>query len=276
MIVDVHTHTFPDFLAEKALKVLVERTGSAISPVGKGTLAGLVSQLQEAGVDRAVVCPIATKPSQFEGILQESIRIRDGERGEEAATRIIPFASVHPYDEEKYKRLGEVAKRGIRGVKLHPFYQQFVLDDPELLDYFRCCRDLGLVVQCHCGWDIGYPFSPICGPERIAHVMREIPDLQFIAAHLGGCMPEDEFSQELMESPVYLDTSILKMNFSRPKVQRMMRNHPTDRLLFATDWPWLSFQDGMDFVRSFGFTDAQVADILGNNACRLLQLLAAL
>jgi predicted TIM-barrel fold metal-dependent hydrolase len=272
MTVDVHAHTFPDDIAARALEKLVDKAGRAIAPVADGTVSGLLAQMKTDGVDRAVVCPIATKPRQFDGILAEALALCDGARGEEAARRLIPFASVHPDDGARFDHLKRVAESGLRGVKLHPYYQPCVLDAPDMLEYFRCCRDLGLVVQCHCGFDIGFPFEPVCGPERVARVLREVPGLSLIAAHLGGWRQWDDAIEHLLGKDLFLDTSVLPADAGDAAARRILREHPADRLLFATDWPWLTFRDGIDFVRSVWKSPADQAAILGGNAARLLGL----
>ena len=274
MLIDVHVHTFPDDLAGRALKKLVEKTGNFIAPAGDGTIAGLLGAMRRDGVDYAAVCPIATKPAQADGILAEALAIRDGERGASAARHLIPFASVHPGDEACFAHLSRVADSGIRGIKLHPYYQSFVLDAPPLLEYFRCCRDLNLVVQCHCGFDIGFPFDPVCGPERVARVVSEVPGLRFIAAHLGGWRQWGGAAEQLLGKDVYLDTAVLMPHFGDEGVRRILREHPSDRLLFATDWPWLGFAEGISFVRASGLDKAQTDAVLGGNAARLLGLAA--
>jgi len=270
MLIDVHVHTFPDDLAARALGKLVEKCNHYISPAADGTVAGLLANMRRDGVDYAAVCPIATKPSQFEGILSEALAIRDGARGAAAARHLIPFASVHPSDDARFAHLQQVAESGIRGIKLHPYYQPCVLDAPEMLEYFRCCRDLNLVVQCHCGYDVGFPFDPVCSPERVARVVREVPGLTFIAAHLGGWRQWEGVIENLLGKDVYLDTSILKKNFGEEAPRRILSEHPSDRLLFATDWPWLGFADGVSFVRSAALPETQEKAILGGNAASLL------
>ena len=274
MIIDVHVHTFPDDLAARALQKLTEKAKGVIAPAADGTVAGLLEGMRRDGVDYAVVCPVATKPSQFDGILAEALALRDGGRGPAAARHLIPFASVHPADEARFAHLARVAESGIRGIKLHPYYQACVLDAPELLEYFRCCRDLNLVVQCHCGFDIGFPFEPVCGPERVARVMQEVPVLHFIAAHLGGWRQWGSALEHLLGKEVYLDTSVLLPHFGDEAPGRLLREHPADRLLFATDWPWLGFADGMRFVRAARFKPRQERAILGGNAAALLGVTA--
>lgn len=275
MLIDVHTHTFPDALAERALDKLVEKTGHTVMPSGDGTVRDLLDQLKRDGVDYAVVCPVATKPNHFEGILAEALMIRDGGRGEEARQHLIPFASVHPADAARVAHLTLVAKKGIKGVKLHPYYQSFTLDDPDMFEYYRCCRDLGLVIQCHCGFDIGFPFDPVCTPKRVAHVLQALPGLTFIAAHLGGWRHWDEALAHLLGKDVYLDTAVLAQNFNNEDARRILREHPADKVLFATDWPWLGFADGIRYVRSIGLSDDAERAILGGNAAALLGVTSA-
>ena len=274
MLIDVHTHTFPDAIAERALKKLVEKTNHLIAPAGDGTVRGLLDHMRRDGVDYAVLCPIATKPEQFEGILSESLAIRDGERGEAAQRHLIPFASVHPADEARFEHLAEIAKRGIKGIKLHPYYQSFVLDAPEMLDYYRCCRDLGLVVQCHCGYDIGFPFDPICTPARVDRIYGEVPDVKLIAAHLGGWRHWDQGVSHLLGKRVLMDTAVLEPDFGNADALRILREHPADQLLFATDWPWLGFAEEAAYVRSAGLPADQERAILGDNAAALLGITA--
>ena len=270
MLIDVHTHILPEKLAERTLRNLCEKAHNTIAPVSDGTRAGLLADMRACRMDYAVVCPIATKPAQFDIILAEAVAIRDGCRGQDAAHHLIPLASVHPADEARFSRLREVAERGIHGIKLHPYYQPCVLDSAEMLEYFRCCRDLNLIVQCHCGFDVGFPFEPLCGPERIARVIKEVPGLLFIAAHLGGWRQWGGTAEHLLGKDIFLDTSILPQNKENEAALSILRQHPPAKLLFATDWPWLTFKDGIEYVEKAGLKDDATRAVLGENAAKLL------
>jgi hypothetical protein len=274
MVIDVHTHTFPDAMAERVLQKLTGKCRVPITPVADGTVSGLLAQMRAENVDYAVVCPIATKPSQFDVILSEAVALRDGGYGELAARHLIPFGSVHPADEARFNHLARLAEAGIRGIKLHPYYQEFILDAPDMLEVFRCCRDLGLVVQCHCGFDVGFPRDPLCGPERVARLIGEVPGLRFIAAHLGGWRQWGGSAEQLLGKDVWLDTAILAPDFENPEAQRILREHPADRLLFATDWPWIGFSEGLRYVRGAGLEPRQERAVLGDNAAALLGITA--
>lgn len=271
MLIDVHAHTFPDAIAERAIKKLVEKTQNTIAAVSDGTLSGLLVQMRKSQVDASVLCPIATRPEQWEGILNEACAIREGAYGIEAQTHVIPLSSVHPADEQAEAHLTCVAERGIVGIKLHPYYQEFVLDAPEMIRFFACCRDLDLVVQCHCGYDIGFPFEPICSPDRVRKVIDAVPGIKLIAAHLGGWQDWKLSRACLVGQEVYLDTAILKMNADDADARAILHEHPAERLLFATDAPWMTVEDGVRFVQRERLSAATERAILGENAAALFK-----
>ena len=188
MLVDVHSHDFPDAIAPRAMAGMCRETEGVLWPAGDGTLANHLDYMECSGVDRAVSCPIATKPSQFEVIFRRALAIRDGVFGERARRMIVPFASVHPDDPDVKAHLKAIADVGIKGVKFHSYYQNFSLVEDRAIKMFRMIADLGLVVQCHAGGDVSWKDTlGMCSPAEIAALMKECPGLKFIAAHLGGC-----------------------------------------------------------------------------------------
>ena len=273
MIVDFHSHNFPDAIATRALAGLCSRTDGTLWPVGDGTLANHLDHMDCAGVDKAVLCPVATKPGQFNVILRTATAIRDGEFGERAARKIVPFASVHPQDPQLLEHLDAVAKAGIRGVKFHPYYQCFSLADPAVRPMFAKIADLGLVVQCHAGFDVGYPTRhDACMPADIAALLRSVRGLKFVAAHLGGCAgAPPHATDEILELGAYIDTSALHRDWHRDEQMRILRSWPTDRILFGTDFPWVYYPEALRWVRSVRASEDLPA-LLGGNAARLLGL----
>ena len=273
--IDFHTHNFPDALAPRAIESMVQKLRGALLPVGDGTLATQLRDMDRAGVSKAVVCPVATKPSQFQVILDRAKAVRDGEFGEEASARLIQLASVHPADRDYAAHLKEVASAGFKGIKLHPFYQNFRLDDPRVFPYFAALRDEGLFVIVHCGIDLGFTDVPMsCGPAQIAALLRAVPDLTFVAAHLGGCGGNPPHAtDELLAFPkCYFDTAVVCCCDDDPESQRVMAEWPVDRLLFASDYFWRDETYIANWVRRFRPAAADLEKIFSGNACRLLGL----
>ena len=271
MIIDFHSHNFPVSIARRAMSEMCRATEGHLWAVGDGTLVNHLDHLQYAGVDKAVMCPIATKPAQHGAILRMACAIRDGAMGERAARMIIPFASAHPRDPDLFAHLDEIAAAGIKGIKFHPYYQGFSLADPSVWPMFRKIAELGLVVECHAGFDISYPGRyDSCGPMEIATLLRNVSGLTFVAAHLGGCAGfPPHATDELLELGCYVDTSSLHRDCYKDEQVRILRSWPTDRILFATDFPWVYYPEAIRWVKSVR-EPADWDALFGGNACRLL------
>jgi predicted TIM-barrel fold metal-dependent hydrolase len=272
MRIDFHTHAFADAIAERAMTAL-----KAQMPPGyrcfDGKLGTLVAQLAEHRLDAAVLCSIATKPAQFDVILKWSDAIRQGAFGEEVARRIIPFLSVHPQDPERYRRVEQTAKAGYKGIKLHPYYQNFVLDSPEAIDLLRCARQNDLVVLSHVGYDIAFPRDEsICEPARVRRVLDAVPGLKFVASHFGGWMDWDEADRLLIGQPIDIDISMTLDHLDPARVRDMLLRHPAEHLLFGSDWPWSRYDAEIPLLESFQLPAGRLEALMGGNAMRLLGL----
>ena len=276
MIVDFHTHNFPDSLARRAIDGMLKMLNGIMSPVGDGTLGRQLADMKADGVDLAVMCPVATRPEQADVIVRRACDIRDGALGEDAARMILPFASLHPSDPCLLRHIDLVLKAGLKGVKLHPYYQRFALQDPLVAPFLASIRDAGLVVVCHCGLDPGYPTDAIdCGPSQIAELLDRVPGLapRFVAAHLGGWSgAPDHAVDRLLDSGCFFDTATLEMDLDNPEPRRILSAWPADRLLFGTDYYWTSQRLLIDWVREVRRDPADLEMIFHANATRLLGL----
>lgn len=270
MKIDMHTHAFADRIAGRALASLMSHMPAEYHTGFDGRLGTLVAQLRKHGFDRAVLCQIATKPEQFTPILEWSQAIRRGDFGEEAARMIVPLASVHPEDPARYSRIGEVAKAGFKGVKLHPYFQKFILDTPSLVDYCKAVRDAGLFIEIHVGYDIGFPFEDLCGPRRVANLIAKVPGLRFMVTHFGGWLDWDEVNEILIGAPVDLEIS-MSTGFCRDELLRdMLMRHPADRLYYGSDWPWSDYGKTLPHLQSLGIPADRMEALMGSNAARWL------
>lgn len=89
MIVDFHSHNFPPSVATRALSLLTKKTSNRLFPVGDGTLVNQLDYLEQAGIDKAVMCPIATRPEHFDVILATALAIREGRLGNARAKELF-------------------------------------------------------------------------------------------------------------------------------------------------------------------------------------------
>jgi predicted TIM-barrel fold metal-dependent hydrolase len=260
-ITDFHTHAFPDALASRAISTL-SAAAQGIRPQLDGTIHDLLTSMDRAGIDRSIICSIATRPEQFDKILDWSLSI--------ASNRIIPFASVHPTAPNAIANIGRIKRAGLRGIKLHPYHQDFVLDDPALLPMFQAIADKNLILVCHSGFDLMFPRIRRCDPARVANLLQLVPTLTFVAPHLGAWGDWDEVEKHLIGTNVYIDTSISLGYASDEQARRILTRHAPDRLLFGSDSPWEGQREALDRLRKLELSPALMNAILQANARALL------
>lgn len=260
-MIDVHTHAFPDRLAERAMAQLQAETDE-VRAVHSGTVGDLLGAMDRAGIDRAVVASIATRPEQFESILRWSADIR--------SDRIVPFPSVHPASPCGGDEVRRLAVEGFRGLKLHPYYQAFAVDEARLDPVYAAAEECGLVVLLHAGFDLAFPHHRAADPVRVARLLDRFPRLQVIAAHLGGWMDWDQVEQHLLGRDVYLDISCSFDFMAVEQARRILERHRPDRILFGSDSPWVDPARTLAQFRVFNLGPEREALALSGNAQRLL------
>ncbi len=259
-LVDFHTHAFPDGLAARAIGHLEHMAG--IRAALDGTTGSLLSSMDRAGITTSVVCSIATDPGQFGSILRWSAAV--------AGPRLLPFPSVHPAAKEPADEVRQVAAAGFLGVKLHPEYQDFHVDDPALENLYQALEKAGLITIFHAGHDIGFPDSDRAEPRRLLSVHRAFPGLKIVAAHLGGFRRWEDVAANLLGSGIWLDTSYTIGHIPEDLLRGILLGHRPDRLLFGTDSPWSDQSAEVARVRALRLAPALAGLILGGNALSLL------
>ena len=263
MIFDAHIHIFPDRLAGKALENL---SGICQSPYfANGTLSGTLDALKNWGIDGGICMHIATKPKQQTSVNNFAAEIQKG--------NLFCFGSVHPDAPDALEELQRIKELGLKGVKLHPDYQDFFVNDPKLFPIYDAASSLELPITFHTGWD---PYSPDvvhAPPEEMAKVADEFPRLTIIAAHLGGLKRWDETEQYLAgKENVYFDTAMCSRYGTPEQTLRLIRKHGSSRVLFGSDCPWSKSSEERNFLESLPLTSGELEAILYRNVAELLQL----
>ena len=259
-IIDFHAHAFPDSLADRAIAHL-EKEGTAKAFLD-GRVSSLLASMDSAGIGRAVVCSIATKPDQFAPILNWSRQI--------ASARIVPLPSVHPKGPDPVGKARLVAQAGLPGIKLHPYYQDFELDDPALFHFFRVLEQIGLLVVCHTGFDFAFPRDRKADPVRIVRLLDKFPNLRFVATHIGAWEDWDEVERHLLGKPIYMEISMSLEQLGLTRGRELLAAHPADRILFGSDSPWTSQSETLRLARALNLDPERERLLLGENARALL------
>lgn len=272
MRIDLHTHAFSEAIADKAMTALKSKLPEGFTTPFDGHLASLISELKRYDFQKAALCQIATRPSQFEPILKWSRAIKAGELGDDAQQMIEPIPSIHPADPERNKHLAEVASNGFKGIKLHPFYQEFVIDSPELIDTFKAIRDNGLFAVVHCGYDIGYPRIDIAAPKRIVNLLSKVPNLRLMVTHFGGWQDWEAVSELLIGQPIDIEISMAIGFCPLELLTSMLERHPIDHLYFGSDWPWSEYSKTLPILDAIPLSEERRNALMGDNAARWLSI----
>lgn len=275
MIIDFHTHSFPDELAKKTIPYLEEKAGFIAKT--DGTIKGLEKSMDRANIDISVLLPVITNPKQVEKINNCAII-------NNKLDRFISFGGMHP-DYENYKdELNRLKSNGIKGIKFHPDYQNTFIDDPKMINIIDYAFEIGLIVIIHSGIDYGSKEVVRATPERIKNMLKSLKHKgTFIMAHMGYTFKWDMIINEFKGYDVYFDLALslgtLKMHgkdyplMDEDTLLKFINTFTSNRILFATDSPWMDQKESIDVFNSYNrISQNDKENILYKNACRLLNI----
>ena len=259
VVVDVHTHAFPDDIAARAISMLEGNCN--IKSLLDGTISALKASMEGSGISRSVVLPIATKPSQVRSINDWAHWVSDGE--------IICFGTIHPDLEGWRDEIRRIKDLGLIGIKIHPDYQNFFFDDERILPIYEELMQNELIILAHAGVDIGLPEPVHATPDRISRVIEQIPGIRIIAAHLGSYLLWDDVERYLVGKDIFLDISYVYGDIEPGRLVRIMEEHGFDKILFGTDSPWRDQKTELEATMALGIEWDKKEKILSQNALRL-------
>lgn len=283
MIIDFHTHTFPENLAGRAIAKLA--ASSRARNYLDGTADALEASMKEAGVDYSVLLPVATRPGQQEDINRAAVEVNrhSGETG------LISFGGIHPENEDYREILRGLSRNGVKGIKIHPVFQRVAIDDLRYLRIIECASENDMIVITHAGYDIGFPGEDFSSVRRIERMLDAVKPRKCVLAHMGGWDCWEEVEERIAGRDVWLDTafSLLPIEpapgtvrapeenppLSREQFLRMVRRHGADRILFGTDSPWSGQRQMVAAIRDSGLEKKEQEAVLGGNARELLGIL---
>ena len=262
MIIDFHAHMFPDKIAGRTLDYLSGIFGA--SPFADGTHGGLCDSMKNAGVDISIALPAVTKVSQVDSINRFASGFTEGP--------VISFGGIHPACENYKEILKEIKNLGMKGIKLHPDYQDMYFDDIRYEHIIDMASELGLITVVHAGVDPKCPDDVHCTPKMARKILDEVKPEKLVLAHMGGNEMWDEVEKYLVGQNVYFDTGVILDKMPQEQFLRIIRDHGAERVLFGTDSPWA---DQAHFVRLLKEMplDGKVKEaIFAENAKKLLKI----
>lgn len=257
MLFDIHTHAFHPKIAHKAVAHLNAAYG--LSCEGDGTIGHLLEQESSIGIEKVVLLCAATTPSQVIPANNYALTLQRSH-----PEHVIAFGTFHPGYARWEEELARLERNGIRGIKLHPDFQGFRLDDPQLLPILDACQKR-FILLLHVGSDKPLAQCPST-PYMVARLAAAFPRLTIVAAHFGAYRMWEHALKGLPPSDnLWCDTSSTSPYASPELLRALLQHFPHERLLFGTDWPLYSpAEEVRRFQYKSGLSDSSMEMLMSN------------
>ncbi len=260
MIIDAHTHIYPEKISEAAVQSISDFYD--IPMFGDGTIDTLIRTGTDAGISKFLVHSVATTPQQV-------ARINDflAKAISEHPDQLIGFMALHPDMEDPAAEIERAMAMGFKGIKLHPDFQKFAIDDSKVFALYEAAQG-NLPILFHMG-DYRYNYSH---PNQLATVLDNFPKLQVIGAHFAGWSEWDDAEKYLKTYRLWVDTSSSSYILPPEKMRKMIDVFGTDFVLFGTDYPMWGPKRELEIINSLGLSEDELEKIFYKNATELLSL----
>ena len=258
-IIDAHCHVYPDKIASRAVEAIGEFYD--LPMYYDGRYATLVEAGDKTGVKHYVIFSVATTPNQV-----HSINKYIAETVEKSEGLMTGLGALHPDSETIEADIEEIISLGLKGVKMHPDFQKFCIDDKKCYKIYELCQRNKLPVLLHTG-DSRYDYS---NPQRMKKVLEDFPELTVVGAHFGGWSCWKEAAETLSEyKNFYVDCSSSFDWLSADESKELVRIYGADHVLFATDFPMWNHITELDHFMKMNLTDEENRMIFYKNAIKL-------
>jgi predicted TIM-barrel fold metal-dependent hydrolase len=267
VIIDAHTHIYPDTVAERALNKVVSNMNGRLDTFTDGTLHGLLTSMDHAGIDASIVLPVATGPGQGSGIfewIQQIVAV---------SKRLIFFGSVHPYDKDCLDLVREMKGYGLHGLKFHPGYQGFPVDSKAAYAVYETAAKHDLVLYFHAGFDPSLPECDYCAVDRFASFLQDFSGCRIVLAHGGGMGEWDRVLDVIGDRHCYYDIAFVLEEMKRSESGSALYRQNEDYFIFGSDSPWREQKQYVDLIRnSDTLSPDQKEKLFCRNVQKLLNL----
>lgn len=250
--VDVHTHAFHPKISDKVVVQLENHY--KIPSIGNGRWDDLEPRLNRAGIQKCFVHSAATSPEQVIPANRWALSLLDN-------PKIVPFGTMHPDYQDWKNELALLYDKGIRGIKLHPDFQGFRLDDPKLLPIFAEMEG-NFTLMVHVGDRLPPKLNPTC-PWKVAAIKRKFPKLRIIAAHFGGVFHWQYVIDAMRGLEIFMDTSSSLFAIPQPVLKAIYNAFPRYLFLFGSDYPLFDPADQIPLLQQrLNLSDSELEEIL--------------
>jgi len=264
-IINAHAHIYPDKIAQKATDAIGDFYGIKMEK-SSGTAENLIESGSAIGVSRYLVHSCATKATQVRAI-NEFIK-----REVQMHPEFLGFMTLHE-DLSQEEIEGEISwaiENGFHGIKLHPDFQRFYVDEESAQRFYKVVSELNVPfpILLHIG-DDRYDYSH---PERLIKMAKAYPKVKFIGAHFGGyrCWHLVDGYNGL--DNVYFDTCSSLPFISVEQAKSIIDKLGVEKFFFGDDFPMWDAKSEFERFMKIKLTDNDREKILARNVKNLLEL----
>ena len=261
-VINSHCHIYPEKIASKAVEGIKNFYDLNMSLNGRTD--DLIKDGSKVGVVHYLVHSVATTPKQVKSInefISYEVKSHNG--------LFTGFGTLHPDSDDIEGDFNYLCDLGLKGVKLHPDFQLFALNEKKAFDLGEVIAAGDVPLLIHCG-DFRYNYS---NPEQLIPFLDKFPDLTVIGAHFAGwSMWEDATRQLSGRENLYVDLSSSLYALSAETANELIHAYGTDKVLWGTDYPMWDSVSEMEYFNRIDLTDEERSMILYENAAKLLKL----
>lgn len=185
----------------------------------------LLAEMDRYGIDRAVICPVdrcvAVANREGNDYLLGVCR--------QHPERFYGFAAANPwFGDQAMEEVRRAIGEGLKGLKLNPKLQGFVLNDPVIFPLVELAGELNLPIFFHTG-------TMVCAePFQLAWLARHYPQVNFIMGHSAATDFWNDVVAAAADLPnIYFDTSLHNPSF----IGTICQAAGPERVLFGSDYP---------------------------------------
>ena len=230
----------------------------------------LVAKLRSRGVTQAWA-------GSFDGLLHKDLRAVNARLADDCQRHgrglLLPFGSINPKLpgwEEDLRRCVEV--HSMRGIRLHPNYHGYRLDDPAFARLVRLAVQRRLVVQLALVLEDERMMHPRLrvepvDPGPLAALARQTPGLRLVLINALRTLRGEPLRNLIAAGEIHVEISMLE---GVGGVGELLGQVPADRILFGSHAPLFYFESVELKLRESRLTPALRRAICQGNARRLL------
>lgn len=267
MIIDTHTHVYPDKIARVIEEMAVKDVAEGARLYGSLTVTGLLAAMERSGVDISFTFCLAEKPSVV--VKSNDFLIESCDR-----KRLFGLGTMHPDFEDYEVEINRLRDNGIKGIKWSSLFQGFRLDDERMFRLYGAMGD-DMVAYFHMGRGPSkYAGHTNSTPDMLARVLKAFPRMKVVAAHFGGLKMLEEARTYLIGKNLYLDTAWTDglNSLGLDVITDLVKRHGSDKILFGTDYPFCDVKKEIEAVYRLPLSDEAKERILWKNARELFNI----